>query len=71
MNTRDIGNRQFGNGGEVALRDQFEALANAENLVAPIDRFDGSGADYAVNARGRPASDNNCNVLFFHRIGLQ
>ena len=40
-----------------ALDEVLEAVAEADHLHAVVDGLDGDGADDAVDARGRPAAD--------------
>ena len=51
----------------VALSEPFVAVADADDLKALVDAFDRCGADYAVDAGGRAAADQNRHFAFFLR----
>ena len=52
---------------DVALHDPLEAVADADDLDAFEPRADRRRADHAVDARGRPAADENRHVgVVFH-----
>jgi hypothetical protein len=50
----------------VALRDMFEAVAEADDLKALIDAFNRGRRDDAVESGCRPAADQNSESAFAH-----
>ena len=48
----------------VALRDVFEAVAEADDFVALVDAFDGGRRDDAVESGRRTAADQNSESAF-------
>ena len=49
---------------DIALREVFEAVAEADDFESVVDAFDGGGGDDAVDARGRAATDQNAQSAF-------
>ena len=50
----------------LALRQPFEAVAEADDFVSLVDAFDGGGGDDAVEARSRAATNQNSQSAFVH-----
>ena len=59
VDARDIVDRERPEPGSVAAHEVLEAVADADDLEALVDGLDGDGGDDAVDARSRPAADED------------
>ncbi len=62
MDILDIVDGQLAQHGGIALDEPLEAVGHAEDFDAVVDRFDGHGADDAVDSRRGAAADQQCHL---------